>query len=556
MTVLSNKRKRSDSFLPGASTDNLLADPGCAYLRKRSKSLGMSSEEEEQHRTRLSLSADSDATEHFVELADDDVDAEHEFDDDDEFEFDDESNGDSDEYVDESDPEFSNKSSRITKKSSSSSPSSKNAGTWRKKDDDALMRAVKNYDSTHHNSKKSSRDWKAIAATIAGKTEAQCANRWQKVLNPTLIKGPWTVEEDELLRQLVNEHGPRQWTKIASLMKGRVGKQCNERWHNHLAPELRKGPFTPEEDRILIQKQAEVGNKWAIIATFLPGRAQNTIKNRWNATLKRRRPTLTKSSSSTALNSSSSSSSSSSSVENSPKRAAANNTNTIKSHTSSTAKLACAMPIASGPTNLQSVVGTNNLSATLPTRSGRNAPRKLSLDDSTAPLSASVGGGCATPSFANLVAFDATKNGAAAMHRAFATPAAAPNMMAGLPFANNPADFSAIPDSDYLMPSLDSSSSSFVHEPLSSTEWPNLYQAPIPTYSFGMSDDFDVDVDATFDTIPDTLFEMGEFADIPGISSPLAGFDSYDDFLFLNDMDALNNTTTTTAQSAPSQVRC
>jgi len=98
------------------------------------------------------------------------------------------------------------------------------------------------------------------------------------------------IQEDELLRKLVAEHGARHWTKIASHMKGRVGKQCNERWHNHLAPELRKGPFTPEEDRILIQKQLEYGNKWAVIATFLPGRAQNTIKNRWNATLKRKRP--------------------------------------------------------------------------------------------------------------------------------------------------------------------------------------------------------------------------------------------------------------------------
>lgn len=234
----------------------------------------------------------SDDEEDADAASDDDDEEDAASDDDDEDE--DDSDVDDDDIAPESDDseEFllSSKPSKSRSKSSGSSRSKAASGDiWRKKDDDALMQAVNAYDAAHK-SGKAERNWSAIAQHVRNKTDQQCSQRWDKVVNPKLVKGPWTAEEDETLRKLVKQYGPRQWTKIASLMRGRVGKQCNERWHNHLAPELRKGPFTPEEDQILIQKQAEFGNKWAIIATFLPGRAQNTIKNRWNATLKRRKP--------------------------------------------------------------------------------------------------------------------------------------------------------------------------------------------------------------------------------------------------------------------------
>ena len=151
--------------------------------------------------------------------------------------------------------------------------------TWTKEEDDLLTQIASSSDQL---------SWSTIAKYFPNKTAPQLAGRWEKVLNPNLIKGSWTREEDEVIVEYVTLNGDKDWAKLAQLLKGRTGKQCRERFKNHLDPTVVKNSWTDAEDKLLIDLHSKYGNAWTKISSFFEGRTDKCIKNRWNSTLKKR----------------------------------------------------------------------------------------------------------------------------------------------------------------------------------------------------------------------------------------------------------------------------
>lgn len=118
-------------------------------------------------------------------------------------------------------------------------------------------------------------------------------DRWLFLRNNTedgtvkQIKGNWTPEEDMILRKKVADFGLKKWKEIATFLPGRIGKQCRERWYNNVDPNLNKEKWTIAEDLQLMELHKCFGNKWVQIQKFMPGRIDNDIKNRYNASLKK-----------------------------------------------------------------------------------------------------------------------------------------------------------------------------------------------------------------------------------------------------------------------------
>eukprot|EP00253_Pinus_taeda_P009508 PITA_09508 len=104
-----------------------------------------------------------------------------------------------------------------------------------------------------------------------------------------LKKGPWSPEEDRILLSYIEKNGHENWhalPKLAGLL--RCGKSCQLRWTNYLRSDSKRGSFTREEEWTIIQLQAIVGNRWSLIASQLPQRTDNEIKNFWITKLKKR----------------------------------------------------------------------------------------------------------------------------------------------------------------------------------------------------------------------------------------------------------------------------
>ncbi|KAJ9554227.1 hypothetical protein OSB04_018272 [Centaurea solstitialis] len=102
-------------------------------------------------------------------------------------------------------------------------------------------------------------------------------------------KGPWTPEEDRKLLSYIQQYGHGSWRSLpAKAGLKRCGKSCRLRWTNYLRPDIKRGKFSLEEERTIIQLHALLGNRWSTIAAHLPRRTDNEIKNHWNSHIKKR----------------------------------------------------------------------------------------------------------------------------------------------------------------------------------------------------------------------------------------------------------------------------
>ena len=123
------------------------------------------------------------------------------------------------------------------------------------------------------------------------------ARRWgEDSSTPAQKRGPWSNAEDETLRDLVSEKGAGKWVQISEVLQTRTPKQCRERWHQNLKPDLNHDPINDVEGQFIEDQVRQVGKKWAEIARMMNNRSDNAVKNWWNGGENRRKREQTRAS--------------------------------------------------------------------------------------------------------------------------------------------------------------------------------------------------------------------------------------------------------------------
>ena len=124
-----------------------------------------------------------------------------------------------------------------------------------------------------------------IQRNIGGKNQ-KCNIRYNRT-KQGFKKGQWSIQEDKLLEQWIKENGPRKWNQCGKFIQGRSGKQCREHWNNCLNPELVKGEWTSEEDFLIMYFYEQCNGSWKKIIPLFNGRTENSIKNRFFSQLRK-----------------------------------------------------------------------------------------------------------------------------------------------------------------------------------------------------------------------------------------------------------------------------
>jgi len=127
------------------------------------------------------------------------------------------------------------------------------------------------------------------ASKKISKTSSTCDESPKRVSSRrhNKARNPWTPKEDQKLMELMKKYG-QSWAMISSLMDGRTGKQVRDRFLNKLRPNIRCGDWSQREDEILVSLCKELGNRWSLIASHLPGRTEAQVKNRYYSSIKKR----------------------------------------------------------------------------------------------------------------------------------------------------------------------------------------------------------------------------------------------------------------------------